>query len=125
MGTTDSPLDGLYWRDEILQILYWLRGEGLGDAVIARDLVPFLGTEEAFVQKYLEQLAVAGYAERLPGDQMRYRLTEPGVKEGGRRFADEFAGLTGQAHMECNDPDCVCKTQGPEACESHNRQPQP
>ncbi len=121
MGSADSSLDALYGRDEILQILYWLRGESLGDSVTARDLVPFLGADGALIQKHLEQLVEGGYAERLSGDRhTMYRLSESGVKEGGRRFADEFAGLTGQAHGECNDPDCACKTLGPEACESHN-----
>jgi hypothetical protein len=37
-----------------------------------------------------------------------YKLTEIGVKEGGRRFADEFDGMLKQGHYECNDPDCDC-----------------
>ena len=119
MDTPDSPLDALYWRDELLQILYWLRGEDLGDAAMARDLVTFLGAGESLVQQHLERLVADGYAERLAGDPKRYRLTELGVKEGGRRFADEFAGLTGQAHGACSDPNCACRTLGPEACESH------
>ncbi len=28
-----DALDALYWRAEILQALYWMRGEGLADAV--------------------------------------------------------------------------------------------
>jgi hypothetical protein len=35
----DDPLNALYWRDELLQLLYWFRGEGLGDTVTAGDLV--------------------------------------------------------------------------------------
>ena len=117
----DNPLDAIYWRDEILQILYWFRGEGLGETVTPRDLAPFLGADEQFVHPYLERLADEGYvvrhAEGAPGAPTRYQLTEWGVKEAGRRFADEFAGLTGQAHGECNNPNCSCQTLGPEACE--------
>ncbi len=114
----DDRLDSLYWRDEILQILYWFRGEGLGEAVLARDLLPFLDAGEELIQRYLDHLADEGYVARLDGGATRYQLTPMGIKEGGRRFADEFAGLTGQAHGECNNPNCACKTLGPEACEA-------
>jgi hypothetical protein len=112
----DSPLDAIYWRDELLQILYWFRGEGLGEAVTPQELLPFLGAEAALIEQRLDQLADDGYVTRVERDPPRYQLTEWGVKEGGRRFADEFAGLTGQAHGECNNPNCACRTLGPEAC---------
>ncbi len=112
----DNPLDAIYWRDEILQILFWFRGEGLGEAVQPRDLVSFLAADEPFIQGHLQRLADEGYVARQEGEPERYQLTEWGVKEGGRRFADEFAGLTGQAHGECSDPNCECQTLGPEAC---------
>jgi len=120
MDTTDNPLGDLYWRDEILQILYWFRGEGLGEAVTPQELQVFLDGAEAAIQEHLERLAGEGYVLRLDTLPPRYQLTELGVKEGGRRFADEFSGLTGQAHGECNNPNCSCKTLGPAACESHN-----
>lgn len=112
----DNPLDAIYWRDEILQILFWFRGEGLGEAVQPRDLASFLGAEEEILQHHLERLVVEGYVARQAGGPPRYQLTELGVQEGGRRFADEFAGLTGKAHGECSDPNCECQTLGPEAC---------
>lgn len=112
----DNALDDIYWRDEILQILYWFRGEELGEAVTPRDLVTFLGAEETFVQRQLERLVEEGYVSRTGGEPASYQLTPYGVEEGGRRFADEFSGLTGQAHGECNNPDCSCQTLGPEAC---------
>jgi hypothetical protein len=114
-----DPLDAIRWRDELLQILYWFRGEGFGEAVAAHEIVPFLGADEASGERHLTALAEDGYAVRLEGEPARYRLTALGVKEGGRRFADEFAGLTGQAHGECNDPKCACRTLGPQACEAH------
>lgn len=117
-------LEAMRWRDELLQILYWLRGEGLGEVVSPRDLLPFLNADEGEVQGHLDGLAEEGYVDRVNGPLPRYRLTELGVKEGGRRFADAFAGLTGQAHGECNDPNCACRTMGPDACESR-RDPVP
>lgn len=115
----DDPLDAIRWRDEILQILYWFRGEGLGEAVTPADLAPFLSAAPAPVREHLERLAEAGYVERLEGAPARYRLTDWGIQEGGRRFADEFAGLTDQAHGECNNPGCACQTMGPAACTAH------
>jgi len=112
-----DSLDALFWRDELLQILYWFRGEGLGEVVAPHELLPFLGAEEQLVTRYLERMADDGYVMRLGGAPARYRLTELGLREGGRRFADEFSGLTGQAHYECNNPNCACKTLGPAACE--------
>ncbi|MDQ2996819.1 MAG: hypothetical protein M3R61_07165 [Chloroflexota bacterium] len=115
----DNPLDAIYWRDELLQMLYWFRGEGLGEAVTARDLLPFLSVAEEFLHEHLSRMVDDGYVTRLEGVPVRYQLTEWGVKEGGRRFADEFSGLTGQAHGECNNPNCSCQTLGPSACASH------
>jgi hypothetical protein len=116
MVIMSDPLEALRWRDELLQILYWFRGEGLGDSVTPRELLPFLNGEEHLVEQHLDRLVDDGYARRLERSPAHYQLTEFGVREGGRRFADEFAGLTGQAHGECNNPDCSCKTMGPEAC---------
>lgn len=113
-----DPLDSIYWRDEILQILYWYRGEGFGETVSPQDLVTFLGVEEELPRNHLERMVEEGYVTRI-GVPTRYRLTDFGVREGGRRFADEFAGLTGQAHGECNNPSCSCRTLGPAACEAH------
>ncbi len=113
-----DPLDALRRRDELLQMLYWFRGEGLGESVAPGDLTTFLGADAEVVRRQLESLVDEGYVVAEVGAPGRYRLTEWGAKEGGRRFADEFAGLTGQAHGECSNPNCSCQTLGPEACES-------
>jgi hypothetical protein len=112
-----DPAPDLYWRDEILQVMYWLRGEGLNEQVSAHDLVVFLPADASFLQYHLTQLAADHYLEAVTGPEARYRLTELGGREGGRRFAEEFAGLTGQAHGACTNPNCSCHTLGPEACE--------
>ncbi len=113
-----DPLAAIRGRDELLQILYWFRGEGFGDAVAPPDLEPFLNADADLIRQRLERLVVEGYVEMLADAPARFRLTDWGAKEGGRRFADEFAGLTGQAHGECSNPNCSCQTLGPEACES-------
>ena len=112
----NDPLAELFWRDEILQILYWLEGEGLVEAARAGDVVPFLDASEPLVQRYLDVLVDEGLAARLGDGQGCYRLTELGKREGGRRFAQEFTGMTAQGHGQCSDPDCDCETEGPDAC---------
>jgi hypothetical protein len=104
-----AALEALYWRDEILQALFWMSGEGLADAATAADLARFLAADETLIGAELERLAAGGYLERMEArDARSYRLTEIGRLEGGRSFQDEFDGLTRQAHGECA-PGCTCQ----------------
>ncbi len=110
-----DPADAIRRRDEILQVMFWMRGEGLADDASPDTLLVFLGeVDDAMLRADLDALDSAGLLERMPGGS--YRLTPGGVREGGRRFADEFAEITRQAHGACSDPDCDCQTLGPEAC---------
>lgn len=112
---TSDPVDGIRRRDEILQVMYWLQGEGLADAPGVPELRRFLDDHAAAdLAADLERLAAAGLLE--PAGQGRYRLTAPGREEGARRFADEFAGYLRQGHGACSDPTCDCHELGPEAC---------
>ena len=102
--------------DEVLQVLFWLHGERLASAVAPADLERWLGLEGAAIAPLLARLEARGWVERM-GAEERFALTAEGMREGGRRFADEFAELTRQAHGECSDPDCECKRSGdPAAC---------
>ena len=89
---TDFNPDDLSAADDLLQMMYWLRG--------------------------ILTLRRRGLLERVVIEEdTQYRLTEEGVREGGRRFADEFADLTKPGHGECGDPDCDCQRTGsPEDC---------
>jgi len=100
-------LDALYWRDEILQALYWLQGERLDDAMNAERVAQLLVADRAVITTELGRLAEGGYLDALPGTPTTYRLTERGRVEGARSFGDEFDGLTRQAHGECA-PGCWC-----------------
>src|SRR5215213_9703859 len=96
-------------RDELLQVMYWLRGEGLAKDVVADDLTRWMTVDAMQIHSILVALAEAGLVETVPTTETagtRFRLTEAGVKEGGRRFADEFADLTRPGHYECADPSC-------------------
>ncbi len=114
-GNGYSALDAIFWRDEILQVMFWMRGEGLGDSCTAEALASFLNTNATALRAHLQEMVREKYLKRK-GDE--YMLTEHGRMEGGRLFMQEFSGLTNQAHGECNNPNCACKTQGPAACAS-------
>lgn len=111
-----AALDALRWRDEVLGVLYWLRGEGIMPDASAGDLAGFLVADVELIQRQLEQLAADGYLDRAgDGEDTRFTLNDSGVREGGRVFADDFAELTGAAHGECG-PGCSCSKHGPAAC---------
>lgn len=113
MAHHEDPLGDLFWRDEILQIMYWFKGEGLGEEVTAEEMLRFLAADAPDIEPILNQLVIEGFLDDCGGG--RYKLTEFGGKEGGRRFADAFDELTKPAHGECS-ADCVCHTEGPEFC---------
>ncbi len=101
-GKPFDPVQALRCRDDILQAMYWMRGEGFGEDADAASLTSFLALDEGLLREQLEILVDEGYLEEAEG---RYRLSEFGAKEGGRRFADEFSGLQETAHGECG-PEC-------------------
>lgn len=102
----EASLGGIYWRDEILQVMYWMTGEGLGQEFAASDLLKFLHAEETELIENLDEMVAGGLLERIGAD--KYALTLYGRQEGGRRFADEFESMLKPGHFECDDPDCDC-----------------
>ena len=106
-----EALRALYWRSEILQVMYWLRGEGLGDVVDAPLLERFLGVEASHGISYLDRLVDEGYLNR---NDDGYVLSEVGLEEGKTEFALSFADLTRPAHGECS-ADCWCHSSAEEA----------
>jgi len=111
-----AALDALRWRDEILGVLYWLRGEGIMPEARAGDLGGFLVADPATLLAHMERLAAEGFLHREgDGADARFRLSETGDQQGGRVFADDFAELTGAAHGECG-PGCSCQRHGSAAC---------
>ena len=114
-GTADvDPVATLRQRDEILQIMFWLHGEGLGPDVSPADILRFVDDRVA-VDATLRHLVEEGFCEpRLAEDRTaRYRLTDLGMREGRRRFLDEFEPyLARHAHGECGAADCDCQTNG-------------
>ena len=107
----------MYWRDEILQVVFWIEGEGLGDQVDARTVARFLGVDPDVAATYLDRIVEDGYLHR--DAQHRYRLSEMGREDGSRIFAAEFAELTRPGHGECG-ADCWCHASPEEADACHD-----
>lgn len=116
-GSDQEPgFQDIYWRDEILQLMFWLCGEGLFEDVAPDDLRRFLETDPGRLEERLEQLVQEGYLDPSSGEGRRYRLNALGIEEGRRRFVDEFTPFLGrESHVVCGDPACECHTSG-EAC---------
>src|SRR5262245_56825186 len=118
MPHDDRNVDGaseLAALDEIMQVMFCLRGEQLALDVSRAAFVLWVGHEASHIECLLQRLAAKGLVEPVaatPGESAYFRLTSDGVRVGGRRFADEFADMTRPGHGECNDPDCDCQRTG-------------
>ncbi len=103
-----SPLRALFWRDEILQVLYWMDGEGFGRWVTAQQMLAFLQTHSENLLYHVRKLTTEGYLE-MQGESLEENtpisLSAMGKKEAGRHFADAFQGMQKAGHGECG-PDC-------------------
>ena len=112
-----STLQAMYWRSEILQVMYWLRGEGFGDIVDAPLIERFLGVDADRGITYLDRLVVEGY---LTIDGEWYALSARGLAQGAHEFLDSFRELMHPAHGECSE-DCWCHMSADEAeaCVAH------
>ncbi len=106
-----SELDALRVREEVLQAMYWMRSEGLGDAPTVAELARFLAVPAATLAPYLERFVAEGYLEQA---EEGFGLTPMGLDAGKRTFAEEFADLTRPGHGEC-DADCWCHDSPEEA----------
>ncbi len=103
-----SPLRALFWREEILQVLYWMDGEGFGQQVAPRHMLAFLQTNPENLRYHVEKLIAAGYLDRQGeslDEDAPVSLSAMGKKEAGRHFADAFQGMQKAGHGECG-PDC-------------------
>lgn len=109
-----DPVQDLKRRDEVLQVVFWLHGEGLGPEVTIADVLRFVDDATA-VEGVLAQLVEDGLLQARPDGAvaLRYRLTPLGEQEGRRRFLDEFEPyLARHAHGECGAADCDCHAGG-------------
>ncbi len=94
-------------RDDVLQFLYWMKGERLGEAFSLPQLTGYLRQPEGDLSRAVSALLESGLLERE--DDGRLRLSALGELEGRRRFEDEFEPYLGhESHLMCDDPDCDC-----------------
>ncbi len=106
--TNQEALDILFWREEILQVLYWMEGEGLADSVPFSRLLSLLDTTKETLLLHLEKNISAGYlqsSEEKISENSSMQLTPSGKKEAGGIFRNAFEGMQKGGHGECG-PDC-------------------
>ena len=102
----------LYWRSEILRVVYWLRGEGLGDLVDVDLLRQYLDVDaHATLSAYLDVLVQDGSLVR---DGEWYALSAGGLAEGQAQAATAFTDHVRPVVNECDD-ECWCQTSAAEA----------
>jgi Mn-dependent DtxR family transcriptional regulator len=119
MMTTENPI---YWQDEILQILFWMRGEGLGEVVALEEINRLLTIEKSNLNEAVERLEEMGHLKLSTNSEniSEVQLTEQGKKEGKIRFKDEFENYLGhEDHMVCDDPNCDCHAENIEGTCKH------
>ena len=114
---TGKPGDEIARRDELLELLYWIEGEGFQGAATFDAIARFLANPPDDVRATLDDLVRRGDVQESATGE--YRLSETGRVEAARRFAEEFAPLLSQGHGECNDPDCDCHADPLSAAECH------
>jgi hypothetical protein len=113
----------LYWRSEILGVVYWLHGEGLGDLVDTELIRQYLEADpKENLSKYLDLLVEEGSLVR-DGDW--FALSVRSQAEGEAELATAFTDLVRPVVNECDD-ECWCRTSPveAEACAS-SRTPRP
>lgn len=114
--TSSAPksesLRNLYWRSEILRVVYWLFGEGLGDLVDMGLIHTYLGVVPGQdLAPYVESLVTDGTLVR-EGDW--YALSARALADGEAQWATAFTDLVRPVTNECND-ECWCHTSPAEA----------
>ena len=107
--------DDIVHLDEMLELLFWMEGEGIDGANLA-GIARFIAKPEVDAQATLSRLIARGDVSSGDGT---YLLTDTGRGEAARRFVEDFSGITGQAHGECNDPNCDCRTSPNGAADCH------
>lgn len=105
-----ATLRNLYWRSEILRVMYWLRGERLSDLVDVPLLRHYLGITSAEARRHLVRLVEDGLVVR---DGSWYSLSDEGLAE-REEFATAFSDLLKPRVGPCSD-ECWCEVSNEEA----------
>lgn len=101
----------VYWREEVVEVVLWLRGEGFDERIDAPVLANFLGIDQHRAAALLGRLAAQGYLQRLADG--RYELSQDGEDE-GRRLTGGQRAVSAPTPGPCG-PECWCSTSPTEA----------
>lgn len=94
-----ASVSALARRDEVLELLFWMRGQGFGDELTLADLKKFLSEPDEEILRTLESLERLGAVDR---HEDRFALTDAWLSEAHRRFVDDFKEMLAGGHGECN-----------------------
>lgn len=103
-----KALDTLFWREEILQVLYWMNGEGLAEEIPVNRLLVLVNTTTDNLLLHLRKNIDAGLlqtSDEILNENSTIRLSVDGKKEAGKIFSTAFDGMQKAGHGECG-PDC-------------------
>ena len=98
-----TAVDALRQRDEILQVMFWMAGQGFGTRLGREEVARFVQAPEAELSTRLAELSELGLLEEGCGEG-RYQLTERGQNDARHRFVDEFDEIIapeGKGHGQC------------------------
>lgn len=116
-----SELDALRIREDVLQAMFWMSSEGLGDEPTCEQLARFVAIPPDQLEVHLQRFLDERWITSTPGGG--WVASERGKQLGREGFAEEFQGLTGSGHGEC-DADCWCHESGDEAARCHEERHQ-
>ena len=77
----DSALRSLFWKEEILQVLYWMHGEGMGTEVNLPQMLPFLNTSYQNLEYHLHKITKEGLLLTLDKDGTCLLYTSPSPRD--------------------------------------------
>lgn len=115
MTATPEPkhpvLRDVYWREEILELALWRRGEGFDETLDAAVVAAWLGLDRGQADAHLDRLVTQGYLRRAPDG--RCGLARRGEEE-GRRLLQGVRAVPLPTFGGCG-PACWCHTSPIEA----------
>ncbi len=106
----DAALARLVEREEVLEICYWYKGEGLGERLSPQAVLPFMTSDPDLVAEVFELLVNDG---DFSAENGAYDFTPAGKKKAARLFHDSFTEFQLGSHGECTAGCC----DGDEECD--------
>ena len=112
-----DSLRNLYWRSEILGVMYWLRGEGLGDVVDVPMIRRYLDISSEECRRQFAGLVEEG---SVVADGPWFAISPEGLVEGEVEFATLFSDMARPEPGSCSD-ECWCQISSDEEAACNGR----